>query len=402
MPPPEPGRASAIDRGAALELRIAELASKRRGPAFELALPDRPGRCIGTGPPAFKLVVLDGSGYEALASLDELRVGEAYLKGHIDIEGDLLAAISLRTILTDRHLLWNAWDTIVKPAIAGRIHADHEAISGHYENDPEFYAAFLDTEYRAYSHGYFEDDDEPLEKAIRRKLDFALDAVAVEPGARVLDVGAGWGAFLTHAGRQGIDVTSLTISVESERYVRSLIAEERLPCRVVKEHLLEHHVDEPYDAIVNLGVTEHLPDYPKTLEAYGRLLKPGGFIFLDASAARIKYAVSSFARAHVWPGGGSFFHLGRYVKAVDRSPFELLMVQNDRHNYQLTLQHWAENLDRNREIVIARWGEQLYRTFRLYLWGSVHSLETRRVTAYRWLMQLPVTPTPPRWRLRRS
>jgi cyclopropane-fatty-acyl-phospholipid synthase len=97
-------------------------------------------------------------------------------------------------------------------------------------------------------------------RAIRRKLDTAIEACGIKPGWRVLDIGAGWGAFTEHAGKRGIQVTSLTISEESERYVSELIGRDKLPCRVVREHFLEYQSEARFDAIVNLGVTEHLPE----------------------------------------------------------------------------------------------------------------------------------------------
>jgi cyclopropane-fatty-acyl-phospholipid synthase len=205
----------------------------------------------------------------------------------------------------------------------------------------------------------------------------------------VLDIGAGWGAFTQHAGRRGIHVTSLTISAESQRYVSDLIAREGLPCRVLREHFLEYHSDEPYDAIVNLGVTEHLPDYAATLAQYRRLLKPGGRVFLDACAACNKYPFSSFVLSHVWPGNATPLHLSGYLHELERTPFELVSVRNDRRDYLLTAQHWAENLDGCRAEVVRRWGERLYRRFRLYLWGCVHVFRTDDVTAYRLLLELP-------------
>src|SRR5262249_27660584 len=196
-------------------------------------------------------------------------------------------------------------------------------------------------------------------------------------------------AFVEHGGRSGFHVTSLTISAESERYVNDLIARQDLACRVVREHFLEYSSDEPFDAIVNLGVTEHLPDYAASLAQYQRLLKPGGRVFLDACASRTKYPFSSFVLSHVWPGNTTPMHLTDYLDAVSRTPFELIQVTNDRRNYLLTTKHWAENLDRHRDEIIARWGERLYRRFRLYLWGCVHAFSTDDVTAYRLLLELP-------------
>lgn len=147
----------------------------------------------------------------------------------------------------------------------------------------------------------FERDDETLEAAQRRKLDFAIDAYGIKPGDRVLDVGGGWGTFTEHAGRRGIEVTSLTISRQSEAYLTELIQRQQLPCKVINQDFLEHTASEPYDAIVILGVMEHLPDYPAVLRQFQRLLKPGGRIYLDASAFREKYSKPTFISRYIFP-----------------------------------------------------------------------------------------------------
>jgi cyclopropane-fatty-acyl-phospholipid synthase len=325
----------------------------------------------------------------ALTSMDEKRIGEAYLDGDISLEGDLVAALDLRKALTDRHPLAYLWSTYGQRLLFGQVNRDKQWIQGHYDSESDFYLLFLDKQHRCYSHGYFEDDDEPIDRAIRRKLNTAIAACGIQPSWRVLDIGAGWGAFTQYAGKLGIRVTSLTISGESERYVNDLIARENLPCQVVREHFLEYASRERYDAIVNLGVTEHLPDYAATLAQFEKLLKPGRRVFLDACASRTKYAFSSFVLSHIWPGNTTPLQLTSYLDAVAKTPFELIYVGNDRHNYLLTTRHWAENLDRHRDEIVARWGERLYRRFRLYLWGCVHSFSTDDVTAYRLLLELP-------------
>jgi cyclopropane-fatty-acyl-phospholipid synthase len=45
----------------------------------------------------------------------------------------------------------------------------------------------------------------------------------------------------------------------------------------------------------------------------------------------------------------------------------VLAIHNDRHSYFLTCKAWAENLEAARDEIIGRWGETLYRRFRLYL-----------------------------------
>jgi len=344
---------------------------------------------IGNGTAKFRVAINNRRGMSAIGSMDEKRIGEAYLDGDITLEGDLVAALNLRTMLTDRHPFVYLWSTYGQRLFYGQMNRDKQWIYEHYDTEPDFYLMFLDQQHRCYSHGYFDADDEPLHSAIRRKLDTAIETCGIQPGWRVLDIAAGWGAFTEHAGKRGIQVTSLTISAESENYVNDLIARQGLPCQVIREHFLEYKSEERYDAIVNLGVTEHLPDYDATLAQYERLLKPGGRVFLDACAARSKYAFSSFVLSNVWPGNTTPLHLPSYLEAIVNTPFELLSVRNDRHNYLLTTRHWAENLDRHRDEIVARWGERLYRRFRLYLWGCVHAFSTDDVTAYRLLLELP-------------
>lgn len=381
--------ASRYEPPARLKRILGSLASGLpRDTAFEVELSGERLR-LGAGQVKFRVAIHNRRGASALGSLDEKRIGEAYLDGDITVEGDLVAALDLRARLTDRHPLVYLWSTYGQRLLFGQVNRDKQWIQEHYDGESDFYLFFLDKRHRCYSHGYFDYDDEPLECAISRKLDTAIEACGILPGWRVLDVGAGWGAFTEHAGKRGVRVTSLTISAESERYVSDLIARENLPCQVVREHFLEYESKERYDAIVNLGVTEHLPDYAATLAQYEKLLKPGGRVFLDACASRTKYSFSSFVLSHVWPGNTTPLQLADYLDAVEKTPFELVYARNDRRNYLITTKRWAENLDRYRDEIVARWGERLYRRFRLYLWGCVHSFSTDDVTAYRLLLELP-------------
>jgi cyclopropane-fatty-acyl-phospholipid synthase len=359
------------------------------GAAFEFQLPGRPVRRIGGGQVRFRLTLHNEKAVAALKSLDEMRIGEAYLFGDLSIAGDLVAALDLRSSLTDKHLLLYLCSNYGQKLFRGQVRSDTQWISEHYDAESDFYLAFLDRKSRCYSHAYFANDEESLETATQRKLDTAIASCGIKAGWRVLDIGAGWGTFTEHAGRRGVQVTSLTISKESEEFVNGLIARESLPCRVLREHFLEHTADEPYDAIVNLGVTEHLPDYTATLRQYQRLLKPGGRVFLDACAAAKKHPFSAFTTKYIWPGNSTPLVLAEYLEEVAKTPFELISLENDRRSYLLTTRHWAMNLDRARDEIVRRFGEAQYRRFRLYFWGCVHEFTTREVTAYRMLLELP-------------
>ena len=355
---------------------------------FAISDPGGSEKVFGHAPPRFILAASNDAGMSALASLDTLRVTEAYLSGELDITGDVEAALSIRDFFTDAHPVVAAWH-MLWPKLRGQEATDKANISHHYDIDPDFFLAFLDKRHRCYSHGVFECDDEELEDGITHKLDFAAEAIEARPGDRILDVGGGWGAFTEYGGKKDLQVTSLTISRVSEKYLNAMIEREKLPCRVAFEHLHEHRPEAKYDAIVVLGVTEHLPDYDHSLALYRSLLKPGGKVYLDASAMRRKYDLSSFLRRHIYPGNGSPMCLHDYLGAVARSPFRLEVVYDDRHNYHLTARHWAERFDAARADIERRWGAAQYRKFRLYLWGCVDGFKRDFMQAYRVVLGLP-------------
>ncbi|WP_187775747.1 class I SAM-dependent methyltransferase [Luteimonas suaedae] len=371
----------------ALQKRPAVIDAVGAAGGFSLRLKQGPAVNFG-GASDFTVVINEPAGLSALSTLDVTAAGEAYLAGALDVEGNIARLLAMRDMFSDRHPLRYLY-RFVRPLLFGQVSTDKAHIAHHYDEDPDFFRLFLDTRHRCYSQGVFTGDDDTLEDAITRKLRFALDAIAVKPGDRVLDIGGGWGAFTEFAGRHGLRVTSLTISQESEAFIRDLIDRQQLPCEVRREHLFEHRPEAPYDAIVNLGVTEHLPDYPGTLKLYLSLLRPGGRVYLDASAARTKHAVSDFFERHIFRGNGSQLCLHEYLEAVSRTPFEIETVLNDRHNYGLTCRAWAERLDAHRAAIEARWGRSLYRRFQLYLWGCVDGFDRDLLQAYRWVLRKP-------------
>ncbi|OLB75135.1 MAG: methyltransferase type 12 [Actinobacteria bacterium 13_2_20CM_2_71_6] len=378
---------AAHDLVGAIQRRYQTFFASRPGTPFAVVAGETPHH-FGTGEPAFTITVRDGRGAKALAALDQFRIAVAYLQGWLDVDGDLVAALKMRRFFKDVHPI--AWLGQFAPALLrGRTEHDRRSISHHYDEDSEFFLTFLDTRHRCYTEGVFAYEDEPLEDAMTRKMELAVEALGLKPGDHVLEVGGGWGAFVEYAAQRGIEVTTLTLSKESERFLAELIERQNLPARVVREHIFRYSAPHRYDAVVNMGVTEHLPNYRATIRKYAELVKPGGHVYLDALAMRAKYQVSTFMRRYVYPGGSSPLLLHAYLREVARSPFELISVVDDRHNYFLTCQRWAQRLDAARDEVVHRWGEPLYRRFRLFLWGSAAGFDTGLVQAYRWVLRMP-------------
>jgi len=355
---------------------------------FSVRLPNGSILRFGEDDPSFVLTINDQKALSAIMQFDELGFTEAYINGGLDIEGEMWGVISCREALRDVHPLHYFWRRLL-PLLTGQLRTNKHAIRDHYEYENEFFFKFLDSS-RCYSQAIFAHDDESLETAQHRKLETVVKSCNLKPGDRVLDVGGGWGAFVEFAGKQGIHVTALTLARESERYLNELIQRLQLPCDVEYIDFYEYASSRPYDAIVILGVMEHLPNYRAVLKQFQSLLRPGGRIYLDASSYREKYSKPTFISRYVFPGNHRYFCLHEFLSKVSNTNMELESVYNDGYSYYLTCSAWAKNLESARAEIIKRWGEKLYRIFHLYLWGSAHAFFNQNMEAYRVVLERTV------------
>jgi len=349
-------------------------------PPFEVELEDGSvsllGATAGDAEPRFKVTIRDPRGLESLLALDELQVGTSYVNGDIDVAGDMLSCLDLRRVLTDHHPIESVMRFVV-PMVIGQRRSDMSWVPKHYDHGNEFYFAFLDEPFRMYSQALYTRDDEPLEQAVRNKLEYIVDVCRLGAGSRVLDIGGGWGALERFIGPRGINSTMLTISHEQFKFLSDWCASHGMPCRlnVVRESIFAYDPGEQYDAITLLGVMEHLPDYARLFERFGRLLKPGGRVYMDFAAGSEKFRVSSFTYKYVFEGNHTPVYLPGLLKAAIANGFEPIALHNDRHSYYLTLQAWARKLEAAHDSVRTIVSEQVYRLFHLYLWGGAHQLE---------------------------
>jgi SAM-dependent methyltransferase len=96
-----------------------------------------------------------------------------------------------------------------------------------------------------------------------------------EPGARLLDVGAGSGAFVAHARRLGWDAEGL----DPDAAAVAVASEQQIPVRHGRLADLSRD-DGMFDAVTMSHVIEHLHDPAKELRRIHALLRPGGRIWI--------------------------------------------------------------------------------------------------------------------------
>ncbi len=381
-------------RDATLEGPLADLRRllDRAGVACELILASGQAVRVGASPPAFALRFHTDLPFGR--GLGERGIAESYLDGEFDVEGDLLRAFDVRTQLVDRVPVSEFLNVWFAHFFRPRTSLNRRAIDVHYELGDDFYLALLDRRFRLYSHGIFVDDRDTLEDAVERKLEQAYRALALRPGMRILDIGAGWGAAEEYFGSRGIHVTGLTIAEDSRAFVARVIECAHLTAEVRLEDFLVHQPAQPYDAVVIFGVIEHIPDYRAFARRVWGLLKPEGRLYLDASASREKFDISSFTRKYIWPGSHTFLCLQDLLRELSYHGMDLLEVQSETRDYELTMMRWAERFDAARDLIVRRWGERLFRAWQLYLWGGAHAFRNNTLQAYHVVARRGRTPGP--------
>ena len=142
--------------------------------SFDVALPKGTMQHFGSGEPGFHVTLKNARAVRAIASLDEGRFGDAYLAGDIDIEGDMLRPFELRKSMKDFHLLTTAW-RFIQPLLFGQLSTNRQAITAHYDIDPDFFLSFLDPKTPCYTQGVYERADEALDVATLRKFYYCFE-----------------------------------------------------------------------------------------------------------------------------------------------------------------------------------------------------------------------------------
>ena len=324
----------------------------------------------------------------AIATLDEGRFGDAYVDGDVDLDGDMLAPFELRGSMRDIHPLLLIW-RFLEPFLFGQVWTNRRAISAHYDIEPEFFLSFLDPKTPCYTQGMYIDPGETLDVATTRKFDWCHERCGLKPGDHIFEVGPGWGAWFEYASRRGIRCTGISNSRVSVEYLRQRGRQLGFDWELIEADLLDYTAHRQYDAVIIMGVIEHLPQYERLLAKFLTLLKPGGRIFLDGSACTTKYELSSFMVKYIYGGNHSFLVLHDFLDKLARTPLEVLELQNDRQSYFLTFRQWALNFERNRDSVVRNFGDFNYRRFRLYLWGAAYEFASRSLDCYRMVIRGP-------------
>jgi cyclopropane-fatty-acyl-phospholipid synthase len=205
-----------------------------------------------------------------------------------------------RTLYRVRHLL----NRNSKSGSRKNIHA-------HYDIGNDFYQLWLDPS-MTYSSALFSNGHvDTLQDAQTAKYRRILHELAIEPGARVLEIGCGWGGFAEIAARDAsARVTGLTLSTEQAQFAHRRLADAGIDDRV--DLLLQDYRDTSgeFDAIASIEMFEAVGEayWPSYFECVMRNLKSQGraciqtIVIADDLFDRYRKS-TDFIQQYIFPGG---------------------------------------------------------------------------------------------------
>ncbi len=352
---------------------------------------------------------------------------ESYLRGDLEIDGDVRNAIAAGEALDLRRLGPGGlrrllrWSWELRPQtparslrrvarLAGPRHSrarDMAAVRFHYDVGESFYSLWLDSRL-TYSCAYFESPEAPathLDVAQEAKLDLICRKLALRRGMRLLDIGCGWGSLgLFAAQRYGVEAVGVTLSRRQADEANRRAAEAGLAERVRAE-VRDYRDLAPlgaFDAAASVGMFEHVG--ARNLAMYFRAAhaacRPGAR-FLNHGIASVRRGpgrsgpdlrprASHFIERYVFPDG-ELVSIDVAARHAAEAGFEILDVQSLRPHYALTLAAWVSRLEANWSAAVGAAGDEVARTWRLYMSAARLGFERGDLDVAQLLLARPET-----------
>lgn len=325
---------------------------------------------IGDGEPAFTVIFHKEIPLTALTTSTSLALGEAYMDGDLEIEGDLYNALD--------HFLgqmgkFSTDESALKKLIfssTGKKNQEKE-VQSHYDIGNDFYKLWLD-ETMSYSCGYFLHEDDSLYQAQVNKVDYILKKLHLSQGMSLLDIGCGWGFLLIEAAKKyGVHGMGITLSREQYEAFNRRIKEQNLG-DLLEVALMDYRdlpkMNRTFDRVVSVGMVEHVGrhNYQLFMDCAKKVLKPGGLFLLHFISALKEHAGDPWIKKYIFPGG-VIPSLREMLSCAAEDDFHTLDAENLRLHYNRTLLCWDKNYREHMDQIREMFDERFVRMWDLYL-----------------------------------
>ena len=334
---------------------------------------------IGEGEPTFTAKFKESIPVSKLLSSTSLALGEAYMSGNLEIEGDLYHALDYFMSEMDKFSIdKKAMKKLIFTSISKKN--QEKEVRSHYDIGNDFYKIWLD-DTLSYSCAYFKNENESLGEAQLNKIHHLLKKLNLREGITLLDIGCGWGALLIEAAKlYKIKGLGITLSEEQYKKFKSRIEEENLQ-DYLDVKLMDYRELEKselsFDRVVSVGMLEHVgrPNYDLFMRNVSKVLKKEGIFVLHYISGLVESEGDAWMRKYIFPGG-VIPSLREIVSLSADYKFYTIDIESLRTHYMKTLLKWAENFENNIDTVREMFDERFVRMWTMYLYSCAACFNT--------------------------
>jgi cyclopropane-fatty-acyl-phospholipid synthase len=332
----------------------------------------------GEAGPEVTMRLTDRRLYRTLVFNSELAAGEAYMDGTLRFENgstlrDFLTLFSINRLSLGSYPIQKLLRA-VKMRFRKRQQSNVKGeaqrnVAHHYDLGNDFYKLFLDDN-MLYSCAYFREADETLEQAQRNKLRLLASKLHLKPGMKVLDIGCGWGDMALYLAQlEDVEVVGVTLSKEQQALATGRARNAGVADRVRFDLRDYRDVTETFDRIVSIGMFEHVgvSHYDEFFKKLNALMPDHGIAVIHSIGHMSPPGMASaWLRKYIFPGAYSPA-LSEVFEVVERNSLWVTDLEFLRVHYAMTLAHWVERFEKNRDKVVELHGERFARMWEFYL-----------------------------------
>ena len=331
---------------------------------------------------------------DLVLSKGDIGFGEGYIKGLFTTNGiaNLLLFISLNQKelepLFHSNILYSALFGIKNLFKKNSVKGSKRNIEYHYDLGNDFYSLWLD-ETMSYSSGIFCKED-CLKKSQSNKYQRILNQIN-QSGSQILEIGCGWGGFISEAHNKGYDVKGLTLSSQQKLYSEQLINNKNINSKIALQDY--RHEKGKFDNIVSIEMFEavgkkYWDDYFSKIKEC--LNKDGRAIIQTITIGDEFYKkylrTSDYIREYIFPGG--FLPTPAiFNKLAKKHDLHVLDEFKFGDSYTKTLLKWLDNFNSAKSKVLnLGYSQEFIRKWQFYLAYCAAGFSSKRTDVIQYSM----------------